>query len=274
FFQSFPIAGGFSRTAVNNQAGAKTGLAAIISASLVIITLLLLTDYFYHLPTAVLSAIILVAVVGLIDLKEAQHLWQTDRRDFVLFVLTALGTLSLGVEQGILLGTLLSLGLVIYNISYPHVAVLGRSKEGQLYRNIERFEDVEQIEGTLIVRLDAQLYFANIQYFTDFIGKQIRQSPTIRQLILDARAINQLDASAIDGLRDLIVDLRQQDIHFYMVNIKGPIRDKLQSSQMMELIGQDHIFNNIQEAVHWITTKVQPATAHRKYALQSNTKPQ
>ncbi|MEM9990926.1 MAG: sulfate permease [Bacteroidota bacterium] len=104
FFKAFPVTGGFSRTAVNDQAGAKTGLAAIISALLIVLSLLFFTSNFYYLPTAILSAIILVAVIGLIDVEEARHLWQTDRRDFSLFIVTALGTLLLGIEQGILLG--------------------------------------------------------------------------------------------------------------------------------------------------------------------------
>ncbi|GJM32695.1 MAG: sodium-independent anion transporter [Saprospiraceae bacterium] len=270
FFKAFPVTGGFSRTAVNDQGGAKTGLAAIFSAILIIVTLLFLTDYFYNLPTAVLSAIIMVAVFGLIDVAEAKHLWQTDRRDFVLFMITAVGTLVLGIEEGIILGAVLSLIVVIYNISYPHVAVLGRSKDGKIYRNIQRFEDVQQLKEILIIRFDAQLYFANVNYFKDFVWAQVANTKNIQQIILDARPINNIDSSGIHALKDLILDLRQKNIQFYMVDIKGPVRDKLQKGQLIELIGKSHILNNIPEAVNLIENASHPLDKNRGYATQTN----
>ena len=114
FFQSFPVTGGFSRTAVNDQAGAKTGLASIISAVLVTLTLLVLTPLFYYLPNAILAAVIMVAVAGLFDYKEVIHLWKVDRGDALMLLVTFVGTLALGIEQGILLGVVLSLAMVIY----------------------------------------------------------------------------------------------------------------------------------------------------------------
>ncbi|MEL6863060.1 MAG: solute carrier family 26 protein [Bacteroidota bacterium] len=272
FFKSFPVTGGFSRTAVNDQAGAKTGLAAIVSAILVTLTLLFLTDYFYYLPTAILSAIIMVAVFGLIDVKEARHLWKTDRKDFSLFMITAIGTLILGIEEGILLGAILSLLVVIYTISYPHIAVLGRSANAEIYRNISRFDDVAFIPETLIIRLDARLYFANIHYFKDFVWKQIDQYPDTKYFILDAKAINGLDSSGVHLLTDMIADLRQRDITFYMVDVKGIVRDVLVRSGLIQVIGHDKIFNDVEEAVQVITQSKDPSKETKKYAIQSNIK--
>ncbi|MEM9822577.1 MAG: solute carrier family 26 protein, partial [Bacteroidota bacterium] len=221
FFKSFPVTGGFSRTAVNDQAGARSGLATIISAILVTLTLLFLTDYFYHLPAAILSAIIMVAVFGLIDIKEAKHLWKTDKRDFSLLMITAIGTLLLGIEEGILLGAILSLLVVIYTISYPHIAVLGRSPDKSIYRNVERFDDVQAIPQTLIVRLDARLYFANINYFKDFVWKELGRYPDTKNFILDAKAINGLDSSGVHFLMDFIEELRERRITFFIVDVKG-----------------------------------------------------
>lgn len=271
FFKSFPVTGGFSRTAVNDQAGARTGLAAIMSATLIILTLLFLTTYFYNLPTAILSAIIMVAVVGLIDVKEAKHLWQTDKRDFILFMVTAIGTLVLGVEEGILIGATLSLVAVIYNVSYPHIAVLGKSEGANIYRNVERFDDVEPIADTLIVRFDARLYFANINYFRDFVWQQIERDPSIKNFVLDARAINGLDSSALHTLSDIIEDLRQKNITFYMVDVKGPVRDKLKQGHLIPKIGAQYILNNVQEAADIIEKNGLPADDYRHYALQTNT---
>ncbi len=271
FFKAFPVTGGFSRTAVNDQAGAKTGLAAIISAVLIVLTLLFLTTYFYHLPTAILSAIIMVAVFGLIDVKEAKHLWQTDKRDFSLFMITNIGTLALGIEEGILLGAALSLGAVIYNISYPHIAVLGKAQDSNIYRNINRFDDVQQLDDTLIIRFDARLYFANINYFKAFVWRQIQQRPNLKFFILDAGAINGLDSSAIHALEDMLEEMHQQGIRFYIVHVKGPVRDKLKRGHLLHKIGEEHILNNVQEAVDIIEHSTHPSTNSRQYALQTNT---
>ncbi len=165
FFQSFPVTGGFSRTAVNDQAGARTGLASIISASLIILTLLFLTPLFYYLPKAILASVIMVAVVGLIDIKEAKHLWKTDRRDFTMMTVAFIATLTLGIEQGIALGVILSLAFIIYKSAYPHIAQLGMIKGTGEYMNIARFQDAIQREDVLIVRYDAQLFFANTAFF-------------------------------------------------------------------------------------------------------------
>lgn len=270
FFKSFPVTGGFSRTAVNDQSGAKTGMAAIISAILVILTLLFLTPYFYYLPTAILSAIIMVAVFGLIDIKEAKYLWKTDPKDFFIFMATAIGTLTLGIEEGILLGVVFSIVLVIYNISYPHVAILGRSPDGSLFRNLERFSEVKRIDHTIIVRLDARLYFANVNYFKEYVTKTISEHKDTKYFILDAKAINGLDSSGVHLLHDLIEEFERLGIIFYIANVKGIVRDTLYRSGLMEYIGKEHLFNNTKEAVQYIEHKIQPNAKHKGYATQTN----
>jgi SulP family sulfate permease len=167
FFQSYPTTGGFSRTAVNDQAGAKTGMASIISAVLIILTLLFLTSLFYYLPKAILASVIMVAVFGLIDYKEAIHLWKSNRTDFFMLIVTFIATLSLGIEQGIAVGVILSLVMVIYRTTRPHIAVLGKVPGSTYYRNLERFTEVEDRDDLLIIRFDAQLYFANTNFFKD-----------------------------------------------------------------------------------------------------------
>lgn len=270
FFKAFPVTGGFSRTAVNDQAGAKTGLAAIVSAVLVILTLLFFTDYFYNLPTTILSGIIMVAVFGLIDFKEAKHLWKTDKNDFALFMITAIGTLALGIKEGILLGVILSLVVVIYNISFPHMAVLGRTKNENIYRNISRFEEVELIPETLIVRLDARLYFANVSYFKDFVWKELAKYPDTKNFILDAKAINGLDSSGVHLLVDLVEDLEHRGIGFYLTNVKGIVRDVLFKSNLIDKIGEENIYANTNEAVEVIFNRKKPSAKLKKYAIQSN----
>lgn len=270
FFKSFPVTGGFSRTAVNDQAGAKTGLAAIISAILVTLTLLFLTDYFYNLPKAILSAIIIVAVFGLIDIKEAKHLWKTDKKDFYLFMITAIGTLILGIEEGIMLGAILSILVVIHTISYPHLVVLGRSNYKNIYRNLERFDDVQPIPQTLIVRLDARLYFANINYFKDFVWKELERYPDTKTFILDAKAINGLDSSGVHFLIDFIEELQDRGITFFIVDVKGIVRDVLSRSGLMAIIGEDKICNNIDEVVNMTEEGKTFSENIKKYSIQRN----
>ena len=188
FFQSFPTTGGFSRTAVNDQAGAKTGLAAIISALLIVVTLLFLTPLFYNLPKTILASVIMVAVFGLIDYKEAIHLWKSNRTDFFLLVVTFIATLTIGIEKGIGLGVILSLAMVIFKTTRPYVAVLAKIPGTHFYRNIERFEGIiRPKEDVLIVRFDAQLYFANTAFFKDKLEDchDIKISyETLRQLLI------------------------------------------------------------------------------------------
>ncbi|MFK7906811.1 MAG: SulP family inorganic anion transporter, partial [Chitinophagales bacterium] len=224
FFKAFPTTGGFSRTAVNDQAGAKTGLASIISAVLIVITLLFLTPYFYYLPNAVLAAIIMVAVFGLIDFKEAKHLWQIDKRDFVLFMVTAVGTLILGIEEGILLGAALSILVVIYQVSNPHIAELGKVPGTEQFRNVNRFDNLLQDDEILIVRFDAQLYFANLDYFKEHLQQMEAKKPQLKYVILDAKAISSLDSSAVHVLHDLIENYESRDIKLYIANAIGPVR--------------------------------------------------
>ncbi|MDG1965427.1 MAG: sulfate permease, partial [Flavobacteriaceae bacterium] len=157
FFQTYPTTGGFSRTAVNHQSGAKTGMAALISALLVGLTLIFFTDWFYYLPKAVLGAIILSAVISLIDLKYPYHLWKTHREEFFVLLFTFITTLFMGIKEGILLGTLVALSLMVYRSSQPHIAVLGRIKGTSRFRNVLRFsEEIETFPGVLIVRFDGQ----------------------------------------------------------------------------------------------------------------------
>lgn len=247
-FKSFPVTGGFSRTAVNDQAGAKTGLASIISATLIILTLLFFTSYFYYLPNTVLAAIIIVAVYGLIDFREAKHLFHTDKTDFYLFIASAVGTLLLGIEEGILLGVVLSLGVLIYRVSYPHFAELGVVNNGNGFKNILRFKDAHVQDEILMMRFDAQLYFANVNYFHDKVIKAIQLRHQPQFFILDASPISAIDSSAMHVLSDMVVDLRKSGITFLLANAIGPVRDSLEKGGLNDIIGKEHQFLTLKAA--------------------------
>lgn len=274
FLQSYPVTGGFSRTAVNDQAGAKTGLAALFSAALIVLTLLFLTPLFYYLPKAILASVIMVAVFGLIDVKEAKHLWKADRSDFWMLIITFLATLGLGIEQGIGIGVVLSLGFIIFRTSRPHIAELGQVPGTPYYRNVERFETVLQKDDLLIIRLDAQLYFANIDFFKDKMQELIQSKPVnkLRTIIINAESINAIDSTAMHALSDLIDDWRKHDLAVYLTGVKGPVRDDLVKGHLMEKIGSQNFYMSVQEGVdaHLRRESSSTASAHQSFVLQTN----
>lgn len=274
FLQSYPVTGGFSRTAVNDQSGAKTGLAALFSAALIVLTLLFLTPLFYYLPKAILASVIMVAVFGLIDVKEAKHLWKADRSDFWMLIITFLATLGLGIEQGIGIGVLLSLGFIIFRTSRPHIAELGQVPGTPYYRNVERFETVLQKDDLLIIRLDAQLYFANVDFFKDKMQALIQSKPEnkLRTIIINAESINAIDSTAMHAISDLIDDWRKHDLAVYLTGVKGPVRDALVKGHLMEKIGSQNFYMSVQEGVdaHLRREPSSASSAHQSFVLQTN----
>ncbi len=237
-FQAYPTTGGFSRTAVNDQSGAKTGLASIISAAVIGLTLLFLTPLFYYLPNAVLAAVIMVAVFGLIDIQEAKFLWKVKRSDFALLAVSFLGTLFLGIEEGIALGVILSLAWVIYRSTRPHIAVLGRIPDTNAFRNVERFPEVIRQEGTVIVRIDASFYFANASLIKDTLeGVERHAEGTLERVVLDATSINEIDSSAVHVLEHVAEEFKEDGVVFRLAGVKGPVSDVLERAGLSHLVG-------------------------------------
>lgn len=270
-FQSYPVTGGFSRTAVNDQAGARTGLASVFSALVVGLTLLFLTPAFYYLPNAVLAAIIMVAVFGLIDLKYPRQLWKNRKDEFVLLLITFGLTLSLGIKEGILLGVLFSLLLLVYRISKPHIAVLGRIRGTNYFKNVNRFaEDIEEHEEFLILRFDGQLFFGNKDYFRTQLQKQIaRKGPGLKYIILNAEAISYIDSSAVFMLKAFIKDLRKEGIRFLVAGAIGPTRDILHSSGLIGEIGPENLFVRTSEAFEHCCHALEKSEVQHRISTQS-----
>lgn len=268
FFQSFPVTAGFSRTAVNEQSGARTPLASIISALLIGVVLLSLTPVFYFLPEAILASVILVGVWGLIDWKYPKRLWHDSKIEFWLLVVTFLITLNINMIYGIVSGIVFSILILLYKAAYPHIARLGRVKGHHEFRNVKRFKDLEIWDNLMILRIDASLTFINIQYFRDYVESAVRQSPDIKSIILDAGPISYLDASAAQGLKELLESLNEKEIKFIICDVIGPVRDTIHRTELIDVINKENIFFDINEAVRFVT-------AHHKsrfedYALQSN----
>jgi SulP family sulfate permease len=274
FFQGYPITGGFSRTAVNDQAGAKTGMASIFSAILIVLTLLFLTPLFYFLPNAVLAAVVIVAVIGLIDYKEAVHLWKEDRSDFWMLMATFVITLTMGIETGIGAGVVLSLAMVVYRSARPHIAVLGKVPNSDFYRNIQRFDNLEQREDILILRMDGPLYFANLNYFKEqLMNLMATRGEALKVIVINADSISHVDSSAVHALKDWVTEIQNQGYKLYFTNLIGPVRDIFAKSGLVELIGANNLFMSNQQAVDHFdnaANRVGQSQLYKDYALQSN----
>jgi SulP family sulfate permease len=271
FFQSFPTTGGFSRTAVNDQSGANTTLAAIVSAGIIGLTVLFLTPLFYYLPSAVLAAIIMVAVAGLFDYQEMLNLFKTDKKDLAMLLITFVATLALGIEEGIGIGVLISLALVIYSSSKPHNAELGRLGDSKTFRNINRYEEANITEDVMVYRFDAPIYFANVEHFRESINHRIADhSDDLELVILDASAINNIDSTGVHMLTELIQELNQKGVRFYIAGAIGPVRDKLMKSGVVELMGRDTYFFDVDEALEYYR-KSEDVREEREFSpLQTN----
>ena len=271
FFQSFPTTGGFSRTAVNDQSGAGTTLASVITALLIGLTVLFLTPLFYYLPSAVLAAIIMVAVAGLFDAEEMSQLWTTDKKDLAMLGATFLATLLLGIEEGIGIGVLLSLTMVIYSSTKPHSAEVGRLGNTNNFRNVNRYPEAKTDPEILIFRFDSNLYFANVEHFQESLNENIDQrGDDLSLLVLDASSIHSIDSTGVHTLKKLIEDLDDKQIKCYMAGVIGPVRDKLKTSGVTDAMGEENFFFDVANAVAYYKDSENKSLERDFSPLQTN----
>lgn len=274
FFQSLEVSGSFSRTAINDEAGAKTGLSLVFSSLIIAAVLLFLTPLFHNLPTLALGGIIIVSVFGLIDIKYPVYLWKNRKDEFLLLTATFVMTLCIGLIEGILLGVLLSLLLLVYRISNPHIAVLGRIKGTNYFKNINRFaEDVEIEDTILVLRFDAQLYFGNKDYFKKQLYQFLKQKGEgVKYVVLNAEAINYIDSSATVMLERVILELKEKGIQFKIAGAIGPTRDILHQSGIIAVLGEENLFAQTFEAVDSCSKTLERSSIQKKVSLQTKKK--
>ncbi|QXP66478.1 SulP family inorganic anion transporter [Polaribacter sp. AHE13PA] len=254
-FKAYPTTSSFSRSAINQESGARTGMAALISVVMVVFTLLFLTPLFYHLPKTVLAAIIIVAVFNLVNFKEAAFLWKANHLDFWLMLATFIATLLLGIEFGIIVGVGLSLIVLIYRTSRPYVAELGKVPNSNFYRNRSRFEEVIIEDDVLIFRFDAQIFYANSSYFRDKLDEMAyRKGDALKLIVLDAESINRVDSTGVEMLKERIKYYKKKGITFLLAGVKGPVRDDLFRSGILSIIDINHFFMRSNDAVKFYKT--------------------
>ena len=273
FAQSYPATASFSRSAIQDQGGAKSGIASLFSAGLVLLTLLFLTPLFYYLPIPILAAIIMVSIFGLIDFKYPIKLWEKNRDESLAFFITFIITMSVGIPQGILFGVLFSLLTMIYRTSKPHIAILGKVKNTEYYKNISRFEkDVVIEENILIFRFDAQLYFGNQNFFKKELLNQVElKGNKLELIIINAEAINYIDSSALTMLEKLCVDIKNSDVKIMISGAIGPIRDIIFNHKLIKIIGPENLAIKTSEAVNLFNDGASSSDIQKKISNQNLT---
>ncbi len=248
-FGGYPVTGGFSRTAVNDTAGARTPLASLITAGIVLVTIAFLTPLLASLPNAALGAIIIMAVIGLIDVAEMRHIAKVKRSDLIGLGVAFFATLILGIELGIVVAVVASMLVVFARMSTPHSAVLGHVDGTTSYRNVDRFPEANTIDGIEVVRIDAALSFVNALNVKRLLldRAELLDAPP-RSLVLDASGINDIDATGAEMLTEVVTDLDERDVRLYLTDVKGPVRDVLWRAGIWEQL-DGRIFTSTNDAV-------------------------
>ena len=251
-FGAMPAAGGFSRSMVNFDAGARTQLAALVTAGWVLLITLFFGGLLAALPYAVLSAIIVVAVWQLIDFSALRHTWRFDRGDGFAQALTIVGVLVVGIEAGLMLGVAAALAIFLYRTSRPHIAVIGRLHGTEHFRNVYRHV-VETWPELLMVRIDESLYFASSPRIQAELERLVsRHDPRLSDVVLVLSGVNAVDASGVEMLEVFHSELERLHIRLHLAEVKGPVQDQLNHSALPAALGPNRIHLSAQAAVESI----------------------
>lgn len=249
-FSSLPVSGSFSRSAIAEQTGTKTAFSNIFAGLWILLTLLFFTSIFTVLPMPLLGAIIVVSVARLIDVKEINFLFNTKRRDAIVALITFISVLTIGIQEGIIVGIVSSVIAILIKLGKPTVAELGLIPDTRTFRNIHRFEEAKQIPGILILRIDASFSFVNAQFFKNYIlEKSITREKETQFVIIDGSTIGDLDVSAMDTLVMIIDALNEDGIELYISGLIGPVRDVIWDAKMRTIFKHDRFFDTVHDAV-------------------------
>ncbi|MBF0399348.1 MAG: STAS domain-containing protein [Magnetococcales bacterium] len=242
FFQAYPACGSFTGSAINLQAGAKTGFAMVFNGVFVAVTLLFLTPYLYHLPKAVLAVIILFAASSLITPTAIKHTWQASRIDGLVVLVTFVVTLVAAphLDKGIMVGTVLSLCLFLYHTMKPRVAILGRCQDGTL--RDAKVNNLPVSSLVTAIRFDGRLYFANVAYFEDAVLHAIAEHPSVSYILIVGDGINDIDSSGEEIIHSIKDRLKEQGIEMIFSGLKKQVLDVMRATGLLDNIGQDHCF--------------------------------
>lgn len=254
FSGGFPVTGGFARSVVNFDAGARTPAAGVLTAGGIALASLLFTPALYHLPQATLAATIVVAVLSLVDFGILKRTWAYSRADFAGATVTLLGTLAFGVERGLTAGVAVSLALYLFRTSRPHVAVVGLVPGTEHFRNVLR-HTVRVSPQLLSLRVDESLYFANARALEDAVNAAVAARPQLKHVVLQCSAVNAIDASALESLESIQQRLQATGVLLHLSEVKGPVMDRLRRTRFLEAL-TGRVFLTHYEAVKALTPEV------------------
>jgi len=248
-FQSYPTSGSFSRSAVNIGAGARTGFASVVTGLVVLATLLFFTELLYNLPQATLAAVIMMAVIGLVNVKHFKHTWKVYRSDGIIAAITFVLTLVFAphLENAIIVGIILSLGMFLYRTMKPRVAALSRFKDGTL-----RDADLHQMDTcdyVSVIRFDGPLYFANTSYFEDMIIERSANKSSLKYIVVDGQGVNSIDATGEEMLASLTRRLEKSGVVMVFANFKRQVMLVFHNSGFLEQIGAERFFATADQAL-------------------------
>jgi MFS superfamily sulfate permease-like transporter len=247
----FVVAGSLSKTSVAMGAGGKTQISHVVSGILAVMTLLVLMPLFANLPEATLAAIVIMAMVGLDQTAKLKKAMKFSRTEFALGMVCFSGVLTLGVLQGVGLGVVLSLLVLIKRACRPGTAVLGRVPgERTYYRDIRRRPDAETMPGLLIFRFDARLIFFNCNFFASEVKRYIAKArKPVKTVLIDAEAMNDIDITGAYCLITLNTELNRKDIVMFLTHVRDPLRDKMYRMGVVDAIGSGHIYETTRDGV-------------------------
>ena len=256
FTQGYPVSGSFSRSAVNLNNGGRTGLSSVFTALLILLVLLFLTPLFYHLPEAVLAAIIIMAVVGLINFKAIHHAWLASRHDGIAAIVTFVATLAVApsLDIGILIGVGLAVGLFLYRTMRPRVSELARYSDGTL-REAQRY-GLKASEEIGLLRFDRSLYFANVPYFEDAVLELAARHPNAKYLIVVTKGINEIDASGEEVIHSLVDRLKARGVTLVFAGLKAQVLEVMERTGLDKVIGTENIFRSTDASVAAVQARV------------------
>jgi SulP family sulfate permease len=235
FYGGMPVGGGLSRSAINVAAGAQTPLASILSALAMIGVVAGAAQWFERLPLAVLAASIMMAAISMIDLQALRQAWSYDRADALALLCTAGGVLLFGLEAGIGMGIVLSMATLLFRVSSPHIAVVGRVPGTENFRNVARYE-VETLPGVLFVRIDERLFFGNLGAVEQRLNQEFERVPDAHDLVLVMSGVNLLDTTAVEVFGEINQDLAERGIKLHLAEVKGPVQDRLMKSVLWKAL--------------------------------------
>jgi SulP family sulfate permease len=249
FTNSYPTSGSFSRSAVNLQSGAVTGLSSVFTSLAVVVVLLFFTPLLYHLPQSVLAAIIMMAVIGLINVSGFVHAWRAKWYDGAISVITFLFTLGFAphLDRGIMVGVVLSLLVFLYKSMHPKLASLSRH-EDQAFR-CAATHSLKECEYIAMIRFEGPLFFANSSYLEDKITEIMRKKRHLKHIIIVSNGINEIDASGEETLSLLVDRIRSAGVDVSLSGVNETVLEVLKRTYLREKIGEDHIFPTMEKAV-------------------------